>query len=919
MTETVTKRFYIGGLASDVSADEITERFSRFGKVRNVSLKSRTDDEGNHIKSFAHLDMETDEAKMKKCFDTYQNTKWKGSVLKLQYAKESFLERLAKEREENDIETPPENPSPAKAPDKSDIKGPAVPGTPVPGKSDWVVAKYGRVLPVLKLKKSYKIKGVKHDPSKHCHAAKVFKDESDPVTDPSCNKLTWELNTPDSEITKKRKGEFPEDSSPVKRNKSSAPMSKTSQAASFNLTQSSFNSVSGQRKNLYKKEEDELEIVKIGQGHKTICKPLNNSNKFDSDIESDVEAKIIEAEPKKNKDMKKKNNNQVLKKNVVIAIKDGGEKQAPVTDLNTGTVEREVSSKNSSVKKAETNNNVLSPKAFVNDKINDFKCQSPQDETKIPEVSGFKILNPDTAAVKSPFLKEIPHKISVHLSSQKLPVGNNKNKNKFSEDDDPPRLIPEFRGLSMLPDFPSLQTADLKKSQEVTYSVLSDAVEKKISKPEGSHILTNDNSSKSVGKEKHSTDTEGEGDYDSASSADTDEIIARYKRTSQISGNVTPSSGAQSDAPTKTVNFSLLSKSPVMPKGIKNSFIGEDSYYLSEYSPGPLSDYSLPNSTPGVKTDESSYDSDLDSNDFELVVKKLSQKAKAVAPEMRSKPVKAEIREIEEVIESHESKSPHKNLSGPKQNNSALLHKKEKPQSSAEDVEKSKHQDIFSDKVKHAADNEKRLLAIREKLKLKDQQTSIMQKALQKVDSKENSGNRIVFSSDSESGASSDSDKDGIEELNIKSKIKKKQKLTLFENSSDDDSDSEAMFESKPHFEGKKGEKLMKLERKIGDSRFKLDAKFAESDSDEGSEKEKEEIDEAMDIDEGLQKEKAASLKVLENVIGKSTLDRFSEKIKRNTKHLIDMNAVRFDPTKILTHKEAPINDDKKFVKILFS
>lgn len=47
MTETVTKRLFIGGLAHNVSNSEIFERFSRFGKVSDLSVKSRKDEEGD--------------------------------------------------------------------------------------------------------------------------------------------------------------------------------------------------------------------------------------------------------------------------------------------------------------------------------------------------------------------------------------------------------------------------------------------------------------------------------------------------------------------------------------------------------------------------------------------------------------------------------------------------------------------------------------------------------------------------------------------------------------------------------------------------------------------------------------------------------------------------------------------------------
>ncbi|XP_012946115.1 dentin sialophosphoprotein [Aplysia californica] len=108
------------------------------------------------------------------------------------------------------------------------------------------------------------------------------------------------------------------------------------------------------------------------------------------------------------------------------------------------------------------------------------------------------------------------------------------------------------------------------------------------------------------------------------------------------------------------------------------------------------------------------------------------------------------------------------------------------------------------------------------------------------------------------------------------------------------------MFKSRPHLEGKKGETLMKLERRIGDSRFKLDAKFADSDSEDEGVGEPER-DESNDQADELAAERDANLKVLEQVVGKATLDQFTQKIKRNTKHIVDMNSVRFDPTKVST------------------
>ncbi|CAG5136252.1 unnamed protein product [Candidula unifasciata] len=200
-------------------------------------------------------------------------------------------------------------------------------------------------------------------------------------------------------------------------------------------------------------------------------------------------------------------------------------------------------------------------------------------------------------------------------------------------------------------------------------------------------------------------------------------------------------------------------------------------------------------------------------------------------------------------------------------------------------------------KNKQEADNQKRLMAIKENLKLKQAQQSIGLTALKDVDSK-NLGQRIVFKDDS----SDEDDKTGKDNL--------QKKLTLFD-SEDEEEDTEDIFKSKPHMEGKKGEKLMRMEQKIGDPRFKLDARFALSDSEEEEGDYEDRNKPLTDIDKSLAEEKLASLKVLENVVGKTTLARFSEKLKRNVKHITDMNKLRFDPTKI-QNSEAVSVDKKK-------
>ena len=68
----------------------------------------------------------------------------------------------------------------------------AVPGTPVPGKKNWVIGKFGRVLPVVYLRRRDRKKIAKFDPSKTTHCLKKIK----PVElDITVSELTWNLES----------------------------------------------------------------------------------------------------------------------------------------------------------------------------------------------------------------------------------------------------------------------------------------------------------------------------------------------------------------------------------------------------------------------------------------------------------------------------------------------------------------------------------------------------------------------------------------------------------------------------------------------------------------------------------------------------------------------------------------------------
>lgn len=93
------------------------------------------------------------------------------------------------------------------------------------------------------------------------------------------------------------------------------------------------------------------------------------------------------------------------------------------------------------------------------------------------------------------------------------------------------------------------------------------------------------------------------------------------------------------------------------------------------------------------------------------------------------------------------------------------------------------------------------------------------------------------------------------------------------ENDSDGEADFHGNFEIKQQFEGKKGEKLRRLQDRFqGDDRFKMGSKFLEDDSDGGENGEadnKNTDDRTENIETNENDERQWQLNILESVIGK--------------------------------------------------
>ncbi len=75
--------------------------FSEFGAIRDVDVKRKFDSEGNVLNTFAFVSVDVkSSATVAECIRRYNGMKWKGKVIKVQAAQESFMQRLQRERRE---------------------------------------------------------------------------------------------------------------------------------------------------------------------------------------------------------------------------------------------------------------------------------------------------------------------------------------------------------------------------------------------------------------------------------------------------------------------------------------------------------------------------------------------------------------------------------------------------------------------------------------------------------------------------------------------------------------------------------------------------------------------------------------------------------------------------------------------------
>ncbi|XP_071541856.1 uncharacterized protein [Panulirus ornatus] len=91
-------RLYVGGLSDKVDRAALELRLSHYVSVFDVNLKEKTDADGNVLFKFAHASIDAPTSQIEECMRQLNGASWHGSFLRVEPAKESFLDRLKRER-----------------------------------------------------------------------------------------------------------------------------------------------------------------------------------------------------------------------------------------------------------------------------------------------------------------------------------------------------------------------------------------------------------------------------------------------------------------------------------------------------------------------------------------------------------------------------------------------------------------------------------------------------------------------------------------------------------------------------------------------------------------------------------------------------------------------------------------------------
>ncbi|KAI7790928.1 nucleolar protein 8 [Triplophysa rosa] len=867
------KRLFIGGLGHTVSEKDLKDRFGKFGDVSDVEIITRKDDRGNPLKTFGYININITDAQYKRCMGVLNKSTWKGGSLLIESAKESFLHRLAEERQQivEQAKTPKISPLEkvgeslkAAGVENFHLKA-AVPGTEIPGHKDWVVSKFGRVLPVLNLKCNGKKKVFKYDPSKHCHNIKRL-EMTDDVTPVS--QLTWEVPGGDDEISKKRKGEFPRQKTCPKRSK-----------ADMDSLISLFTQNNGITASPFEKQQNQL-------GANGNQRPAGKKSVyvFDSDSEGEIRMLIAQEHLRKTNQTFTEDDDDnlevvgddfVVKSNVML----GNAEHDAVKSLLHSKDDEEYDS-------ADTDEILAQRKPLGADKSKDVEAAQPSQD----------------AQKKS---RKKQENVEVKPVSSSSDSGSDEASN---DDDDDSSVDSEYEAMMDNCYRLDLSLADLenlaKKAEVASGGENEEEPNENPKTPSASRKRKGNNPEDILASILGDETPEKENKKNLV----TQVPLPAFIGTKDLFGD--PSPGPSEPSLKRSVQ-SLDSNSEVGPKRPKQD---KPSVSMNKSQPSTRANipvHKVSNSSSSSEDDSSSEESDLTENeDNQDIVKNLKT--------THSSPLGDE----KKTVGANKSNSPNKKV--PKKTNSSrssssdssseesetedqisTTHLKSSSSSTSKKVDScpTVFHPTVPDARKRQQDNQKRLAAQEQRLKETEQQKKMIQGALSNVDAvNTNRAKHIVFDSDEDDDETSNklqdeqpaSQKNTLFEEDSESELEDSQEKSggtkLFESDDDDDDGGTDRFQIKPQFEGKAGRKLMALQSRFGaDSRFQMGSRFLESDDDKEVE---DETAPPKNAEEELLEEKKKNLDILQSIFKTSRVEPAKAKMFK------DVSALHYDPTR---------------------
>ncbi|KAK3881132.1 hypothetical protein Pcinc_014421 [Petrolisthes cinctipes] len=91
-------RLFFGGLNNTVDEEALHSQLSSYGAVCNIDFKEKTDFDGNVVVKFAYVNIEADHFQIEECMRHFNGSSELGEQVRVEPAKESFLDRLKRER-----------------------------------------------------------------------------------------------------------------------------------------------------------------------------------------------------------------------------------------------------------------------------------------------------------------------------------------------------------------------------------------------------------------------------------------------------------------------------------------------------------------------------------------------------------------------------------------------------------------------------------------------------------------------------------------------------------------------------------------------------------------------------------------------------------------------------------------------------